>query len=128
MQSSTKNLADHFDNIATLNKIYEDNLISIKRHIQFTILSAVIFLALAIGTLLGTFHLLSNLKYSLIPIISLFIISISIVIIIIASFKYNKISQAIDGKIEIDNKMLRLIMYQISTNEKHSQIKKKKKV
>jgi hypothetical protein len=61
-------------------------------------------------TLIATFSLLENKALSLIPLFSLFVVSISIMFLILNIFRYIIISRVISGEYEIDHNFLKLLI------------------
>ena len=96
------------------NKIKATNLIS------FVILVA------SIVTVLYSFDFLSDQKYSFIPITAVFVISVCLICIALYTIKSKILGKAIEGKINIDKKFLKLLIYVGMKNSKHSSFKKSK--
>ena len=72
---------------------------------------------LGLLTLLLTFDFLIDQKFSFIPISAVFVISFMLIVLIIYYMKYIEIKKAIEGKVKINKKFLKLLMYQKIQND-----------
>ena len=113
----TKNLAEHFNNISDMNKIFNDDIIGIKRKVLGVIILSCVCFFLGLLTLLLTFDFLIDQKFSFIPISAVFVISFMLIVLIIYYMKYIEIKKAIEGKVKINKKFLKLLMYQKIQND-----------
>ena len=122
----TKRLSDHFNSLYNLSLIYNGKLKQIQNKVKAIILGSIIIFVVSLVTMFYTFPLLSDQKYSFIPITSVFLISFSLITIALFMIKYRVIKEALVGEVEIDKKLLKLIIYQKIKNEKHSNFKEEK--
>ena len=125
-QRETKNLADHFGNSNDLILIYNGELNYVQNKIKAIILISFLFLISGFITVFYSFNCLSDQKYSFIPISAVFAIAISLIIIILYMIKMKILGKAIEGKIDIDRKFLKLLIYVKMKNYLHSYFKKEK--
>ena len=127
IQRETKNLADHFGNTGDLISIYNGELVYTQNKIKAIILISFVFLIGGSVTLFYSFEFLSDQKYSFIPISAVFAVAICLIVIALYSIKCKILGEAIDGKINIDKKFLKMLIYVKMKNDKHSHFKKEKK-
>ena len=122
-QRETKNLCNHFGKINDLINIYNGELVYLQNKIKAIILINCVILVFALVTIFYSFDLLSDQKYSFIPITDVFIISVCLIIIALYTIKSKILGKAIEGNIVIDRKFLKLLIYVEMKNASHSKFK-----
>ena len=125
-QRETKDLFDHFGKTNDWLSIYNGDLVYLQNKIKATNLISFVILVASIVTVLYSFDFLSDQKYSFIPITAVFVISVCLICIALYTIKSKILGKAIEGKINIDKKFLKLLIYVGMKNSKHSSFKKSK--
>jgi hypothetical protein len=112
-ERDTKNVLDHFYHIKYLKIIYNKDFEHLKSQVKFNIFGSVVLLLVFLITLIATFTFLNNKSLSLIPLTSLFIVSVSIVLLIINLIRYSVIKKIIKGEYVIDYNFLKLLIIKL---------------
>ena len=107
----TKDFLSHFYSYRALFLIYNGELKELKKIIKGVIIICSACCLFSFLLLLYTFELLSEQKYSFIPITDLFVITALIITIILFYLKLNALNKVIDGEFELDNKMVKLFIF-----------------
>ena len=113
----TKDLCEHFNSRNALILIYNNELDKLKNKLMkelaiFVLLTVVFFVLIFFN-----FNLLSNQKYSFIPIADVFTITILIIFVIFWFLKILIVNQAINKEFIIDKKFVKLyIFYKLANN------------
>ena len=113
----TKDLCEHFNNRKDLLLIYNNNLEQLKNKLikelsGFIVLTTIFFVLIFLS-----FNLLSNQKYSFIPITDVFTITFLIIFDIFWILKISAVNQAIKKEFIVDKKFVKLfIFYKIANN------------
>ena len=106
--------------------IYNGDLNYVQNKIKAVILISIVFLISGFITVFYSFNCLSDQKYSFIPISAVFAIAISLIVISLYTIKMKILGKAIEGKIDIERKFLKLLIYVKKKNYLHSFFKKEK--
>ena len=113
----TKDLCEHFNNKKTLIMIYNDELNEIKKKLMKELLVFLVLTVVFFVLIFFNFNLLSNQKYSFIPIADVFTITILIIFVIFWFLKILIVNQAIKKEFIIDKKFVKLyIFYKLANN------------
>jgi len=114
-QTDSKIVADHFYDIEYLNLFLKGDYEQIKKGLVKLIIFMFILFASFLVILIFTFKFLDRKSLSLIPIISLFIVTISITLLFINIARYKVINKVIEKEYIIDEKYIMLYIYQMKT-------------
>jgi hypothetical protein len=126
IQRQTKIIVDHFYDLKYLKVIYEMDFFMLQSQVKLNILGSLFVLIVFSVTLVVTFSFLGNKALSLIPLCSLFIISISIVILIINVMRNKVIKKIISGEYKIDIKFLKLLILKVIYDKEEHILKNKR--
>jgi hypothetical protein len=80
----------------------------LKKQIKMNIFGSILLLVIFLITLISTFTFLQNINLNLIPLFSLFIVSISIILLIVNIIRYNVLKKVEKGEFIIDQDFLKL--------------------
>ena len=117
LQEQTKMIAEHFYNIEYLTKIYEENYEDLKRRLIYVLILLTILIIIFLSCIILTFSYLENKELSLIPLISLIILTIVFSLFLINILRLNVIEKIIDGKYNLDKKFIFLMLYKLKKEE-----------
>jgi hypothetical protein len=109
-QKDTQIVAEHFYDHSYLHILAEGQYTYLHSQIRINITTSFIITIVFLFTLIATFSLLENKALSLIPLFSLFVVSISIMFLILNIFRYLVISKVISREYEIDKSFLNLLI------------------
>lgn len=112
-------LTDHFDDLESLLLLSNGKYEQMSNLLLFGIIMGFSSLVFGIVILIYTFDYLSIPSYSFIPMAFLFVISFSIIVIIICMIKYSVLNKVINKELLIDQQMLKLIVHQKEFNERN---------
>jgi len=82
----------------------------LRSQVKFNIAGCVIVLIVFLTTLITTFTFLQNKALSLIPLLSLFIISFNTIALVFNIMRFKVVNNMIDGKLKLDLKFLKLLI------------------
>lgn len=99
----------------------------LKSQVSFNIIGSILLIVIFLITLISTFTFLESKILSLVPLFSLFIISISIVILVVNIMRYRVAERMIDGMLKLDIKFLKLLILKVMSEEDEVKSKKKDK-
>ncbi len=106
-------MADHFSHLDYLKILFSQDYIKLKSQVKFNIIGCILLLIVFLVTLVATFTFLEFKSLSLIPLFSLFVISLSIVLLIINFIRFTVINKLIKGEYKIDHKFLKLLLIKL---------------
>jgi hypothetical protein len=106
----TLNIAEHFYDIEYLRILYNSQYKFLRDQIRSNIITSVIVFIIFFITLIATFTLLENKALSLIPLFSLFVLSVTLMFMILNIIRYNVITKVIEGEMKIDHHFLKLLI------------------
>ena len=113
----TKDLCEHFNNRKDLLLIYNNNLEQLKNKLIKELSGFIVLTTIFFVLIFFSFNLLSNQKYSFIPIADVFTITFLIIFDIFWILKISAVNQAIKKKFIVDKKFVKLfIFYKIANN------------
>jgi hypothetical protein len=112
-QKHSKIVADHFYDLEYLNLILKGDYCQIKKTLIKLILCFFGVFVFFFVLLIFTFKYLETKSLSLIPIFSLFIVTISLLMLLINIARYIEISKVINKEYIIDEKYIMLYIYQM---------------
>ena len=107
----TKDFLNHFFSYRALFLIYNGELKELKKILKAVIIICSACCLFSVLLLLYTFELLSEQKYSFIPITDLFVITALIITIILFYLKLKALNRVLDGEFELDTKMVKLFIF-----------------
>ena len=113
----TKDLCEHFNNRKDLLLIYNNNLEQLKNKLIKELSGFIVLTTIFFVLIFFSFNLLSNQKYSFIPIADVFTITFLIIFDIFWILKISAVNQAIKKEFIVDKKFVKLfIFYKIANN------------
>ena len=113
----TKDLCEHFNNKNDLIMIYNNDLEKLKNKLIKELSGFIVLTVIFLVLIFFSFNLLSNQKYSFIPIADVFAITFLVILVIFWILKIWAINQAIKKDFIIDKKLVKLIIfYKIANN------------
>ena len=113
----TKDLCEHFNNRKDLLLIYNNNLEQLKNKLIKELSGFIVLTTIFFVLIFFSFNLLSNQKYSFIPIADVFAITFLIIFDIFWILKISAVNQAIKKEFIVDKKFVKLfIFYKIANN------------
>ena len=113
----TKDLCEHFNNRKDLLLIYNNNLEQLKNKLIKEFSGFIVLTTIFFVLIFFSFNLLSNQKYSFIPIADVFTITFLIIFDIFWILKISAVNQAIKKEFIVDKKFVKLfIFYKIANN------------
>ena len=113
----TKDLCEHFISKESLIMIYNNDLDKLKNKLRKELSIFVLLTIVFIVLIFFNFNLLSNQKYSFIPIADVFAITILVIFVIFWILKILVVNQAIKKEFIIDEKFIKLyIFYKLANN------------
>ena len=113
----TKDLCEHFNNRKDLFMIYNNNLETLKYKLKKELSGFIILTTIFFVLIFFSFNLLSNQKYSFIPITDVFMLTFFIIFDIFWILKILTVNQAIKKEFIVDKKFVKLfIFYKIHNN------------
>ena len=113
----TKDLCEHFNNRKDLLLIYNNNLEQLKNKLIKELSGFIVLTTIFFVLIFFSFNLLSNQKYSFIPIADVFTITFLIIFDIFWILKISSVNQAIKKEFIVDKKFVKLfIFYKIANN------------
>lgn len=101
-------VAEHFSSLDYLRIFYFNDLISLRKQIKMNILGSILLLVIFLSTLISTFTFLQNKNLNLIPLFSLFIVSISIIILFVNTIRFKVLKKIEQGEYKLDEQFLKL--------------------
>ena len=114
---NTKDLCEHFDNKRDLLLIHSNDLFILKKKLMKQISVFIILTVVFFVLIFCSFNLLSNQKYSFIPISDVFMITFLLILVIFWILKIIAVNRAIKKEYILDKKMVKLfIFYKIVNN------------
>lgn len=113
LHDETKMICEHFYNIEDLTELYKGNYQKIKTTLSWVLVVISILLIIFSTVLIITFSYLENKALSLIPLLSLIIITVFICFFILYLLRLNMITKIINGQHKIDRKYIFLILYKL---------------
>jgi hypothetical protein len=119
----TKIVVDHFQNISYLNSLYLKEYSVVKNKLITIIVTWILVFIFFFTILIVTFRYLEVKALSLIPLLSLFMITIAAFILIINGIRFIVINKVIRGEYYLDMKLLRLFIYQMKRSEEEEKEK-----
>jgi hypothetical protein len=114
----TKDFLSHFFSYRALFLIYNGELKQLKKILKAVIIICSACCLFSVLLLLYTFELLSEQKYSFIPITDLFVITALIIAIILFYLKLKALNRVLDGEFELDTQMVKLFIFAKMKNNK----------
>ena len=113
----TKDLCEHFNNRKDLLLIYNNNIEQLKNKLIKELSGFIVLTTIFFVLIFFSFNLLSNQKYSFIPIADVFTITFLIIFDIFWILKISAVNQAIKKEFIVDKKFVKLfIFYKIANN------------
>lgn len=112
-QKHSKIVADHFYDLEYLNLILKGDYSEIKKTLIKLVICFFVVFVIFFVVLIFTFKYLEIKSLSLIPIFSLFIVTISLLMLLINIARYIVISKVINKEYIIDEKYIMLYIYQM---------------
>ena len=113
----TKDLCGHFNNKKDLIMIYNNDLENIKKSLMKELIGFIILTLVFIVLIFFNFNLLSNQKFSFIPIADVFVITCLVIFVIFWILKIWAINQAIKREFIVDKNLVKLIVfYKLANN------------
>ena len=113
----TKDLCEHFNDRKDLLLIYNNNLEQLKNKLIKELSGFIVLTTIFFVLIFFSFNLLSNQKYSFIPIADVFTITFLIIFDIFWILKISAVNQAIKKEFIVDKKFVKLfIFYKIANN------------
>ena len=113
----TKDLCGHFNNKKDLIMIYNNDLENIKKSLRKELIGFIILTLVFIVLIFFNFNLLSNQKFSFIPIADVFVITCLVIFVIFWILKIWAINQAIKREFIVDKNLVKLIVfYKLANN------------
>ena len=113
----TKDLCDHFNTKRDLMMIYNGNLELLKQQLMKKIIIGLLLCLIFFILIFYSFKLLTNEKFSFIPIADVFILTFLIILVIFWFLKIISINKAIEKEYIVDKKLVKLfIFYKIVNN------------
>lgn len=117
IQNSTKIIAEHFYNINDLLLLHNADYKRLKSNVIWKIIITIIIIVV-ISVILGiTFNFLEIKSLSMIPLLSLIILTITLLFLIIYSIKLNIISKVINNEFQLEKRFLALYIYKLKRME-----------
>ena len=113
----TKDLCEHFNNKDTLVMIYNEQLNEIKKKLVKELLVFLILTVVFCVLIFFNFNLLSNQKYSFIPIADVFTITCLVIFVIFWVLKISAVNKAINKEFVIDKKLVKLFIFYKLAND-----------
>lgn len=113
LQEQTKMITEHFYNIEDLSELYKGNYESIKNTLTWVLVVITILIVIFFTIIIITFSYLSNKGLSLIPLVSLILMTIFICFFVIYLLRLRMINIIINGEKKIDRKYIFLILYKL---------------
>ena len=110
----TKDLCGHFNNKKDLIMIYNNDLENIKKSLMKELIGFIILTLVFIVLIFFNFNLLSNQKFSFIPIADVFVITCLVIFVIFWILKIWAINQAIKREFIVDKNLVKLIVFYIT--------------
>ena len=113
----TKDLCEHFNNKKTLIMIYNDELNEIKKKLMKELLVFLVLTVVFLVLIFFNFNLLSNQKYSFIPIADVFTITCFVILVIFWILKISTVNKAINKEFVVDKKLVKLFIFYKLAND-----------
>ena len=113
----TKDLCEHFNNKDTLVMIYNEQLNEIKKKLVKELLVFLVLTIVFCVLIFFNFNLLSNQKYSFIPIADVFTITCLVIFVIFWVLKISAVNKAINKEFVIDKKLVKLFIFYKLAND-----------
>ena len=113
----TKDLCEHFNNKKTLILIYNDELNEIKKKLMKELLVFLVLTVVFLVLIFFNFNLLSNQKYSFIPIADVFTITCFVILVIFWILKISTVNKAINKEFVVDKKLVKLFIFYKLAND-----------
>lgn len=114
---NSKIVADHFDDEMYIDLLIKSNYQKVKSKLNTIIIWLIVLLAIFSTILVFTFKFLEQSSLSLIPLLSLFIITFVIVFLIINVIRHKIINKVISGEYELDSDYLMLYLFKLKTSK-----------
>ena len=113
----TKDLCEHFNSKKDLWMIYNNQLDLLKNKLMKELAGFITLTLIFFILIFFSFNLLSNQKYSFIPIADVFTITFLVILVVFWILKILAVNKAIKKEFILDNKMVKLfIFYKIANN------------
>ena len=124
MQAKSKIVSDHFYSKEYINLLIQGKYQDIKRKLIGLIIIWGSIFSFFLGILFLTFKYLSGNSLSLIPLISLFVVTFALCFIILNSIRLNVINKVISEQYIMDINYLKLVLFKIKKNVDEEDIEK----
>ena len=113
----TKDLCEHFNSKKDLWMIYNNQLDLLKNKLMKELAGFITLTLIFFILIFFSFNLLSNQKYSFIPIADVFTITFLVILVVFWILKILAVNKAIKKEFILDNRMVKLfIFYKIANN------------
>lgn len=117
-QIMTKIVAEHFYNIPDIENLIKENYLTIKKNLIWHIsgwVMSIAFFSIILGV---TFKYLEYKSLSMIPLLSLIIITISMMFFLINYMRLRMINKVINGTFTLDKRLLKLFVFKLDRLQK----------
>jgi len=112
-QLDTQTVIDHFNSIEYMNYLYKEEYTMIKEKIVCILVSQMFAFSFFLILLIITFRYLENKSLSIIPLISLIILTIILLFLIINFARLKIINKVIEGKYKLDLRFIKLNIHKM---------------